>query len=100
MSMLAWAQVNLINVQIPRGKPRLTVDKLLPKRQRKKAVSQADAEEAVDLLTASPKERIKLQASRAKARREAEEDARFWQSPEGRKLKQLADALFERAGGR
>lgn len=99
MQMLAWLQVNLINIQLPRGKPRLTMDKILPKRARKK-VEQSDeaVEEAVEMLTAKKSDLQRMRARRAAARRQAEEDARFWRSPEGTKLAAARRALHgERA---
>lgn len=93
MRLLAWVQVNLINAQIPRGKPKLTVEKLMP-RKRDDDADEARAERAQDddeqvphvSPGLSPQEQVR--ALNARMRRiHARKDARdFWSGPEGRKM--------------
>lgn len=42
--LLAWMQANLINIHIPKGKSRLTVEKLLPRRRKRTPSSEDDTE--------------------------------------------------------
>lgn len=103
----AWMQANLINVHVPKGKPRMTVEKLRPKKNRSGARDRDEAA-AIDAVDDSdlpdlaggrdstpvdPKEQARQALRRAAARREAKEHAeeaeRFWEGPEGRRMKEL-----------
>lgn len=98
--LAAWLQVNLINSNIPRGKPRLRVEQILPPMKRR-TMDGAELElEVVDALplpdNATPAE--KVAAMKARVRRTmAVNDARdFWQSEEGRRIKaMLGDEVAE-----
>ena len=102
MDVLAWMQANLINIHIPRGKPRLTVDKLRPKGVKSRRKEEGDegptADEIAQLDLAfsepmDPKERVKQEAARITQKRKekeiTEDSARFWSSREGRRVKEL-----------
>lgn len=97
MQKWAWVQANLINVQIPRGKPRLTVDKLLPKRARKTAAGESteQVEATVELLYAKPSERRKMRAAAMKAKQDAEDARRYWASAEGVRLRRSMRSLVD-----
>jgi hypothetical protein len=94
-------QANLINIHVPKGKPKVTVEKLRPKGSRRRGRDR-DVQDAVDdselsaVMTeapADPKEAARAAMQRARDRREgrehAEESTRFWDGPEGRRMKEL-----------
>ena len=110
LDLFAWVQVNLINVHVPRGKPRVTINKIRPKTKKKKSEKEieeefqanrqalkeklgkvgtkpkaASAEDTVDMWTAQA--RIKAKRREEEALKEDEEA--FWNSPEGQELSQL-----------
>lgn len=99
MQICAWVQTNLLNIQIPKGKPRITVDKLLPRRARKPVQSAEELDLAVELLTASSGQAQRLRAKQARRKEEAAEARRFWASPEGRKMARRMRELFPDEGG-
>lgn len=87
---LAWTQANIINAQIPRGKPRLSVEKLLPK----KPSAQESVPEPLPDLDAfdesiTPEERARRARERVRAKRAAEASREFWTSAEGRRILML-----------
>jgi hypothetical protein len=88
-------QANLINIHIPRGKPRLTVDKILPrgKRRRDRKAVEDDSEAILEVqqaLGGDPKEialaRMRAQQTKIREKREREEAESFWNSPEGARV--------------
>lgn len=94
--LFAWTQANLMNIHIPRGKPRVKIQDLLPKRKKRveedvnKLSDQFEAEMAPLLgAGASRKERMQQAARRAREKQEAKESAEFWSSNEGSRIRQL-----------
>lgn len=86
---MAWMQVNLINIHIPKGKTKLTLDKIRPKHARRRKVDAKTTEELeaeVEWLEADEGKRRRLAAQRSRARAQAEETRAYLASPEGRKL--------------
>jgi hypothetical protein len=92
--VLSWLQANLINIHIPRGKPKLTVEKIRPKRQRPAAtVDDVSDDDIRDSMAAFSEQFIKdpvkqeeareRRLMRAEARRE---NRRFWRTREGATL--------------
>ena len=69
MQMLAWACANIMNCWVPKGKPKITVNKLLPRQQKTKV--------DVDDLPPQNLEEAKDRVRRANERRDVEE---FWDS--------------------
>lgn len=84
---LAWTQVNLINVQIPKGKPKLRIESLLPAKPT--GAIEDVFPDAGDMPGATPAEKLKAAKNRVRgklARRDADE---FWRSAEGRRIVKL-----------
>lgn len=93
VELLAWTQANLMNIHIPRGKPRMTVEKLLPKGKKKRgrkdvdedalfAVQQALADDPAEVA----RERMRAKQNRLRSKQEEDEARQFWNSPEGRRI--------------
>jgi hypothetical protein len=98
IELLAWVQANLINIHIPKGKPRVTPKKLLPKghgRKKPTGDDEPDTEEIERLAASIPgqpggaKARVAAAKARLKAKREVEEERAFWSSPEGQRIRQM-----------
>lgn len=94
--ILAWTQANLMNIHIPRGKPRVKLQDLLPRRRRKaeedvKKIDEQIEQEIAPLLGAgaSMKEKMRQAVQRTRARQQAKEAAEFWSSSEGARIKLL-----------
>lgn len=99
MEIGAWMQANLMNVHIPRGKPRATVDKLLPrsvKQRRNAGNEEKDLAALAETLIEDPKERRLAREARLREEAAQEEARRFRDTPEGRRIRQLVEEL---AGG-
>lgn len=95
IELLAWVQANLINIHIPRGKPRVTPKKLLPKNHGKRKMgaddelSTEEMDEIMIATAATTKERMAVTKARLKAKQELEEARAFWSSPEGQRIREL-----------
>jgi hypothetical protein len=91
LEVLAWVQANLINIHIPRGKPRVRPDTLLPRSTRRRRADTDDtAIERVEEGTGSdPKARMEALKRRVRARVEREDQERFWSGAEGRRMLSL-----------
>lgn len=87
---LAWAQTNLINVHIPRSKPRVRIEQLLPKRKRPVRSEDEDVQPDVvpvdDGVVLSPVDALAAEKKRRQLAASAKEDASFWSSAEGKEL--------------
>ena len=101
LELLAWMQANLINIHIPRGKPRMTVDKLLPKGRKRRARKDLDEDNlyaVTQALSSDPvadaQKNIARKQQRIVERKLEEEESAFWKSAEG---KRLANMLSEEA---
>lgn len=84
LEVLAWVQANLINVHIPKGKPRITVDGLLPRGARSRRGSQT----AVD--APATMDEAKERARKALAEKE---QAEFESSERGKKMSKVRARL-------
>lgn len=100
LESLAWMQANLINVHVPRGKPRVRADQLLPKRRKKKAnddeATRTELAEKLAPLSAAttsegPRARLEAVKARARATQEAREWNEFRNSAEGKRIAALLD---------
>lgn len=95
VELLAWVQANLINVHIPKGKPRVTPKKLLPKGHGKRKMgaddelSQDELDEIMLATAASPRERMAATKAKLRAKQELAEIDAFWSSPEGRRIREM-----------
>lgn len=94
--ILAWTQANLMNIHIPRGKPRVKIQDLLPRRKKRHEEDIQKIEEQLELemqpimgVGTSTKDRMKQVAQRARIKKEAKEAAEFWSSNEGARIKML-----------
>jgi len=100
MEISAWAQANLMNVHIPKGKPRMTVDKLLPRGKRKRDRKEIDEEALLDVQQAladnpaeAAKSRLEAKMEKIRASKAENEDAAFWDSVEGHKLREMLEEV-------
>ena len=100
MELLAWTQANLMNIHIPKGKPRMTVDKLLPRGKRKRDRKEIDEEALLDVQQAlsdnpaeAAKNRLEAKMHKIRTSQMEEEDAAFWSSVEGRKLREMLEEV-------
>jgi hypothetical protein len=97
--ILAWVQANLINVHVPRGKPKLTVEKVRGKRSTHVVDTRTDDEikDQIDEMAESymrdPEARERARDRRLARRAQREEEARFWQTPEGDRLAEQLDTF-------
>lgn len=101
VELLAWVQANLINVHIPKGKPRVTPKKLLPKGhgRRKTGADEIDDEELERIQDAVPiaggktrdgvKARMEAKRAKLRAKQELAEMDAFWSSAEGRRIREM-----------
>ncbi len=93
---LAWMQANLINIHIPRGKPKVKPDQLLPP-----AKQPMEAAPVVDLPplgpNATPAEQVAHMKARVRASMSSREADEFWRSAEGRRIKSLLGEDLEEA---
>lgn len=109
LEILSWVQANLINIHIPRGKPRVTPEKIKPRsiarrqREREQSAGREVEEETIDTSqldsalnkATDPKERARLARQRAKQKREMAEQMKdadsFWNSSEGKRAKAILE---------
>lgn len=103
LDILSWLQANLINIHIPRGKPRVTAEKIRPRNRRKRreqSDEQIDAEiENLSRMFSSGPESQKDEARAARERarnrvlrkQEEEDSKRFWGSNQGNRIKKLLE---------
>lgn len=84
VEVLAWMQANLINVHVPKGKPRVTVDALLPRgaRSRRGGATVADAPASIDEAKA-----------RARLAIAEKEEAEFATSERGKRMTKVREKL-------
>lgn len=98
-STLAWVQANLMNIHVPRGKPRIKPQQLLPKSDKKQknvsdeiAIAQFQAETAILRgANLNPKDRMEQAKQRALAKREKEEWEAFINSKDGMRYLELRE---------
>lgn len=108
LDVLAWMQVNLINIHVPRGKGRVTKQRIRPTKPSREGIF-AWAKRVLSGLGIGEREPLpplppvkpgdkeaarKALRERRKhmvAREEREAEREFWSTPEGRKLREQMD---------
>ena len=96
--LMAWVQANLMNIHIPRGKPKVKPAQLLPRRDRRRRAPETD-EDAVREIEAAlgpleatqgdPQARMTAAKVRAREKQDRSEWRAFRESSEGRRLAEL-----------
>lgn len=99
LEALAWMSANLMNIHIPRGKPKVRADQLLPKRRSKSKAGDVEDREAADrmevalgALSETPidaRGRVEAAKVRARQKREAEEWAEFNRTSGGKRIAEI-----------
>lgn len=97
LETMAWVQANLINVHVPRGKPRVTAEQLLPRKRRKTKEEDLDSVKQslddefapLDGATQSAKDRLDTVKAKARASADKKDYEAFMASKEGRRLAEI-----------
>jgi hypothetical protein len=92
-STLAWVQANLMNIHVPRGKPRIKPEQLLPRSDKnKKSASDEQIARQLEMETAiiggaskDPRARMEQAKLRAKAKQEKEDWENFISTERGKR---------------
>lgn len=88
LEALAWTQANLINIHIPRGKPKTRPDQLLPKRRRRSSDDETVKQQLDEELSPlqDPKARLEEMKRRARERMRDKEFEDWKKSKEAAKI--------------
>lgn len=100
VDLMAWAQANLINIHVPRGKGKMSIEKLRPKRatkprQKTEEERQEEMEIAAEVLIDNPRDLRSARERRRLAAQERADAVRYWQSDEGRRLSETIKMIRE-----
>lgn len=98
-STLAWVQANLMNIHVPRGKPRIKPEQLLPRSDKKQkdmsdeaVIAQLQAETAIlGGANLDPRAKMEQAKQRNLAKREKEEWEAFINSKDGMRYLELRE---------